>query len=1050
MEDIHLPALTSILSGYVISKNAQINIVRIVVYLILVGSFYLFKLDFSLTGIIVYSLSITILVWLVKLLLYILNVVINNTFEVTSSSSSNSKYSHTIDDGRPKNMPSTLWDHITDYTGDRQMNENDVLQLIQEGNDPDLVFQFYHLTKDRSITRNLKNQKKPKIKSKNTYLNCCGKLIPVGLTRLAVNELFPMNNSILYLILGLVFLFFTYFFIGININQFLSWQVHCACIVGGGAAYAFLAPPEEEAYSLTKGEIMNGLTRIVAITIVGFIWATNVYLAKHDKICRIEFTGTQLVINFKDVLNYVQPVCQYFISFLFIFVNFVVASPKTTFHFIVETIDTYLFGCGLSARLLHSLLLLIRGFAACYVAFVIGIDSKNIYSTPFLIAAVSLIVQFPLSWSTQLRKRFLVFVASIVFNVAFAFASGYLSIRFFNKTSALVLSIVAFFFDWIVPRLVSNNGYIFVHFRCFGFTSKILNILKILIKATTAPAILCFILKNTEAPQWFLIMLIVSSITKSLCEPHIYSFSLMVMFFTFRNDFIINDYALSAFLSLFIARKLLNVISFFQFYRLLRYYPLAISNSRYIEELGAWMFFKLYCSFPFIDRLTHFPSMIWSMLSGSPMYSPMLLTFITFPSSPRPSAFWDENTQLSASLSFTTRLTEHPVETPVYTSCARALGNSLDGLIKSGRIGVVDSGDIFLIINESMCAFIEIIALDTNCCHFKLRGLEYSVSTSCHRGELSTLRFNASHYELFPNLNLALIQDRTVWNLRALNVQFNQYSVNRYSLQTSFAGLERSDVVKWITYSFAYTIAHDTYFHKSDAKLSSTHPLVGACEIFDVNLNEDDMKHITDAYDVIIKYLFPNQGAFVDRFAKLFLGTSYFEADDNWLSNDNDLMDHLVNPSVRLSLTTLALASMQLSPEASETDEIPQFFDEVEEDYAALPIQSKEFDVEFKDEKKGLITITPGSNQSLLFFRIQMTAWDVYQVNREAIRTAWQSEAISQIFFSEGSNERESIQRYDELLHNLTVQSCDHPLGYPALVSPVIASYALPPGMQTF
>ena len=1069
----------------------------------------------------------------VKLTIYLLNILVNHTFELTSSSSAEEENPQN-DDGRPKDMPSTLWCHITDFL-DRPIDENDVMNLITEGHDPELVFRFYHIVINNeypaSIRQNASRRNEIEFrKRRETYLNCCGHLAPINLTRMVVEEVFPMNNSLLYVIFGYIFLFLAYFLTGICFNHYEKWQQFFAPIVLGGSIYSFLAPPEEENYSLTKSEIQNGLTRLFTIWFLSAIWAVLIYLSDNGEIFSISFLDFTLNLNFAKILEFIEPLFQYIICFIFVFIHLIIPNVLTFLHYFIEAVNNYAFGCGCSARLSHSLMQFFRGAISVFIVYIWNFQNSNakssssnnminpnnntllhffeknetlsdrffrnsnstnseisIFETCLIFPFIMLILQFPLSWTIQLRKHLLSFIIFVLVNCMFAYVLSLLEVYLQSYVFALFSTLFSFLMEIVFPYYFSNNKYFLFHFRIFGFQSKTLNFLRMTTQMVTMPVLLSLIMttEQTKAPKLFLSFVFVALMTKSLTEPHIFVLSAILFFLFFTTDFLVNDLALRMFLSLFIARKMVNIYQIFDFAHLFRFFPFSIEEIETAPILSL-LISKLYFELPCVDRILQVPSVLWSCITGSPFFSPSLVTFLVLPSPPRPSCFWAENNELDTSITFSAHLTEHPIETPVYTSCARALTDSFNGLIKSRRIGIVDSGDIFLFINDSMAAFIEVISMDVHCVYFKLRGLEYHYETSCHVGELGTLRRNVDNYDLFPNFIFGISEHFTIWDLRAIDVRLNQYSVHKYSLQTCFVSLDSDVMEQWITYCFAYILVNSEYSNpdgvrntsinsqesplqsNSDTPLisiqndgvddhsqnrtiqNSSNALQNACRLFNSSIDELSFDKINRAFNMT-KTAILGRSLKIGTLNILFSGEIPPEWQDDEISSDNTLLEKVIFPSVRLSLTSLMLASMSLTPDiTTELSEIPSYFEETNETCAAYPIDSPEFDMEFKLKKKSLLTIPDKNATDLLFFRIQMTSWNIFKVNREAVRTAWQSEAISQIYYSETYNERSSIQRYDELLHNLTVQSCDHPLGYPALVSPVIASFELPPGMQTF
>ena len=162
-------------------------------------------------------------------------------------------------------------------------------------------------------------------------------------------------------------------------------------------------------------------------------------------------------------------------------------------------------------------------------------------------------------------------------------------------------------------------------------------------------------------------------------------------------------------------------------------------------------------------------------------------------------------------------------------------------------------------------------------------------------------------------------------------------------------------------------------------------------------------------------------------------------------------MSHIVYPAARFTVLILELVASQIAPEITDMADVVDFIIETYDKYAVTPITSEEFSKEFEEEKRSILSMIRKEDRiNLINFNLTLNNWNVFQIQREAVRSFWASEANSQLFLSINASERNSIQMDEQFLHNLIVQSCNIPLGYPALVSPILSSFSVPPSLQMY
>jgi hypothetical protein len=294
------------------------------------------------------------------------------------------------------------------------------------------------------------------------------------------------------------------------------------------------------------------------------------------------------------------------------------------------------------------------------------------------------------------------------------------------------------------------------------------------------------------------------------------------------------------------------------------------------------------------------------------------------------------------------------------------------------------------------------------------------------------LRSIVDDYGLFPNFWTKLAWNVTNWQIRALGIWFEVYDVSVIRLDVSFLGDRLNE---WALTALCFGL-RDTDLDGVQDCFDDIDEIQGISNRF---RREEDLPKVNALWIIVRRQLlFSGRQTLISR-----IGEVFYTGFDEY----SEILRHGIESMVLV----LALESMGIAPCIENDEEVDAWLLELEASYLCAPLNSPAFESAFQEGKKCLCSIAvKESDANLLFFRIQPCQWNVFSLQRESVRSIWGSEATSQLFLGENESERFSVQRNERFLHNLIVQSCNIPIGYPAFVSPVLSSYDIPLNSSVF
>ena len=1034
MSDVEIPWLTFLLSGFVLNKNCVILLLRLFFYVLFIVVFIVPAVALPNIPEWVAAAGVAIIVFVILFLLYILNLVVDKSIEVH-------KGEEVIrTDQRPAHIPRSLWDRRGYYLR-HGITEDEVVTLIQRGYEPDVVFDYFHIIRNRDFPQ-VEETEVRVIRDK--YLKCGDKVCcRLPFSRAQINALFPVSPGLSYIVMATILAGLMTFVVMELVRDMGRARVW-ASMLSGAAIYSLLHPPETEPYSTTRGDVSTGLTRCYSLAVLGAVWRLSLILATELETTTIKYFD--ITFNWVRIHEALDFVCKYGFYFFPFFLFGFIGHPVNMIWWCLEWLGRYLFGHSGSGSIVHCMGQLLRSSVVAALNGLTLFYWNSSWKSVVVVLWSYFLLQIPLVWRSELKYHLMRQLLSI-FGHTFLSGVAAVTAKYTYVSFYLVSIISAAFscvFSLIWPYLASYNIYPFVQLQIIPCNLKAVPVIQSLgITFCSAMIVSSLIIEEPNCPPWFVAIVCVLTINRALMEPHIFATAMVILAVGMKAEMIGLHSSLALLIAMTLARKVWSICPMIDYWLRER----CIGSVREVDYEDAWLAYLLsvYYRVPFIDRCVSFVPFLWSLVTGSPMNSPNLNTFFQLPASPRVNAFWEMNNgqAVDVSIAFRVRLTEHPLETPVYASLTRALCNSLGDLIRSGKLGLVDNNDMFLFVTYEMACFVHILSLDAHAVHFQLRGLEYRNETACHRLELSEVR-EAAEMNCFEMAALSIVRN---WQLRRLNVPLDMYSVSSSDLRTAIVSITSEDSYTWSKYAFAYVICHTScnlhtlLEHVPDCNHHGT--TYDALYLMGFSWSDEILIEKLDSlWSTVSDILYSNNSRLdLDQLISLFNGRP-IDTEDAWLWTNQEILSKIVYPTAREIVLINAMASMQLLPDLEDQNEIKVCFDELHDEYMCHSILSADFYNAFIQKSHSLVSVANrDSTRNILFFRTTSTNWSVYAVNREFVRSYWSSEAQSQLFYGINDSERDSIQYDATKLHNLIIQSCNFPIGYCAFISPVCTSY---------
>lgn len=988
-----------------------------------------------------------VIILTIELIVVWFNTLLDQSVDVSSSSGDDIPESVI-----PPGISGPLWENRSILFNERLSQDDRAYQLVRRGFDIEEVFRLIELINSGTITKETRDRA-PIRHVKTNLIVICGRTINIHFDRDSLSRTFsrPINNW--HLVSSVVLSFLLPLFVSTTIPMNHKAEIWYLSLICASAIFSLLLPPPSDPYitnfndpyiSYTRAASAVGFTGVVAL-----MQMLEPFLPERVYIKEIDFT-----LEISDTLTFIMKAANYLFRLypLLVFIG-MVGHPITTLHYILESVNKYVFGLSGSSSFRKSIVdFLWSGCITVAVTLFLFIG-ENPITIGIAMLAVTFFLQFSIADNchTFMRKHLVTAIVASIISGSTSLLNLViqpLALRF------VLLSIVIchLVIDIVLPYITTHESYFLFYGRILSF-SFITKYTRYITNFVTAPAFISFALIRAPIYQPFAAMLIVHGLRIAQTIPDLFSFSIYSVFFFFPYDLGLDASAVSLIISLIINRKLIKVTRLARVWFRFREIPSGIYSDPLTSPkeffLSTFLSYVM-CFFPNPFGAFSTPALVWSFITGAPLSfvlgRKMLLTF----SPPKPNCFYDYIAQTKLDDDYKKASSDHPLEAPIYLSLAEALEENLGRMVRNGDLGLVHDDSFFLLISEDLMAIIHIIAIEANKVYFQVHGLEYVSTTLCHGGELSILQQIVQEHHTFGNFGHSTAFKFSMYELRALDVQFDMTSLSQYNIKDAVFNVLGRDCLGWELRGLVYGVLksfstlHDhplpnnSHLDSVVAKFSDGHLrfIRFVADSFDLEIDENLVKRVWVLVHFIHTVIVNRNGSLnQERMLDFFDGK--IQIPESLQREEQHILY-----CFRFSIITLLMVSVGLAPSTGNSEEIFDFMEELTASYVALPMKSEEIETIMRDGALPIISLVgDADNVNIVRLSRNPISWAVFEMEAECIRGYWSNEAKCILFFAMSSRERNSIQMDVPTLRNITNQSCSPPIGYPAYVTSILHSY---------
>ena len=1047
---IKLHILCSITGGFILRRNDKWpNIIKGVTLAVLFAFFYLIlSLELKLLIRILLSAVIAVLVLILELIVIWFNSLLDESVALSSSSGEEEEEENVI----PPGISGPLWEARSVLFNDTIPLDDRAYQLVRRGFDVDEVFRLIALIHEGRVTRDTKDRA-PVRRVKTNLIVLCGQVINVRFDRESLARTFTRPRNNWHLVSSVVLTFLLAGFVpetqSLNSPAWV-WYLALICAL---SIFSLLLPPPTDPYATSLYDPFIGYTRAAsAVGMTGVVTLMHVlmaYLPEETYVPQLEFT-----VVWNPILVFIEQFGYYlFMFFPFMILFGLLGHSVTTLHWMVETTNKYLFGISGSSSFKKSVMDFLWSGLIVVAISVFMLIGNHPVTVGVSILVVTFFIQFSISDNCQtFMKKHLVTAI-----VASAISGATALLNWVIKDNIMwillyVIAFIHFIIDILFPYMSTHQSYFFFYGRIIpiNFLTRYTHFIT---NFVTAPAFISFAIVQDDDFQTIVSALVIfHGLRVAQTLPFIFCIAILLNMVFFPYDLGLNPSSVSLLVSLMLTRKLTKVLRYARLFAKHKKLPVALYEDpqlnplRYIRSIV--MSYAICFTVHPLAGIS-FPAFVWSVVTGAPMSIFLGYEMLYVLSPPRPNSFYDYVPESKQHDEYMKNASDHPLEAPIYLSLAGALERNIGRLVKDGELGLLTDDTFFLMISGDFTAIVHIIAIEANKVSFQVRGLEYVQQTLCHGGEMSILQKIITEHRTIGNFGHAVAFAFSMFQLRVLGLELEMLDLAQFDLTETVLPAIGRGVLGWELKALVFGVLKVFSVEGTDPpegvaldditpKFSGGH--ITMIQYFAAQFNIEATPRILQRLWNIIHFIHTvivnKQGKFnQEKMYELFEGRC--EIDENVKPEES-----ILHSAFRYSIAVLLMVSVQLAPTSNEPGELFEFLQEVDDTYRCLPLKSSEIENVLKDGS--FVTLSMIATQdavSIVRLSQTTTKWSIFQMDSECIRGFWANEAKSILFFAMSSRERNSIQGSIQSLRNITNQSCNQPIGYPAYVTNVIDSY---------
>jgi hypothetical protein len=827
------------------------------------------------------------------------------------------------------------------------------------------------------------------------------------------------------------------------------------------------------------GDAWTGLGRGLALSVLMGTHYIFRYLETFERLTVFDFF---IPVNWQILTPYFTDLAHWGVLLfpIWVLIGFV-GHPICLAVSLIESLNRYAFGqSGVIGRLFMTVQV-VRGAGSVALVWWF-LDHAGREWLAFGVTAATFLGMLPVWWNEPNRRSWRTYLTWPLACTAGAFAVSFGviaqlerdfwdAIRFFSFAWFLVV-------DLLFPFAYSFQHYWIANLRVItGF--GIFNLFRSISQLLVAPLFIAAAVSAPSLPPLAIAFVVVHAVQKAQTEPHVFAFAVVLTAITFPEEYG-SDFADANFLLALLIVSKAEVL-----YPVLHYFERSRPQSPLVDEFCTssdprwqWLVtmnvFAVAARIPTPELPLRMPVLLWSLLTGAPTACGRGVAALAVPSYARP--FWFFAFPVREGVDFrslfTHNLLAHPVEAPAYTSVSLALSRAFGSLARSGKLGFVTAGDVYLFRVRHLSAFVHVMAIEAGSYRIQVRGLEFNRDTYCHGSEDAVLQRYATGRDCFLR---GFESAFSVHELRQKGIPLRMYDVARIAADQAFLGADPPTAQQWFAYAFCFVIAGSSYSAANlrpvpeillprIERVTALEPDLARLFVsLGSELSGEQVHQIVSFWGVIALALFDEAGALnTAALTDAFKGAVTVPEDYSWVYSATLIFSEIVIPAIRLGVAALGLVAAHLAPVRREGagffDEVRDFLVTLGESTCATALGSPSFEKAIFVERQTIISmeVVPGAHGArenvLLRFSLVDENGDVFQVNQEFVRGLWASEIRDVMFWSgKRPNVAGRAENTDEnYLTSMVVQSCDNPVGFPAYTSTFIETLHHPLNTDSF